>query len=294
MDQELVYELTARNCDGEVLDVDVKSLFHFRLLDYPEDYTPKLKVRTKDQPVGTIGIVFIADKPSTYVLKIEYGEEDIQGSPFAIVVTDKVESQSVKGMLSFDLPVICHYAGCFNQHTREFMVKPNVMGNTVYCFDLKKNPTRTFDLPVAAWSLCTDSDGNIYCGDNKKNFFKFTGNLKQIWTTQVEEKFANGVFCDGTHLYALIHKGPILRLDMHDGSIIEKITPTTPFKNAFNLVFHKNFFMIGDMKEMLIYDTKGNLIRPISGFESCAFAILDDNTLYFCNNKSTKWNVLEL
>jgi hypothetical protein len=292
VNEDLVFELTARNSDGEIVDVDVKSLFKFRLLDYPEDCSPKIKVKTRDQPIGTIGIIFSADKPATYVVLIEYEEQDITGSPFSIVIGERQYS-SVTSEPSFELPVICHYAGGFNPKTQEFMIKPNVMSNTVYCFDLKKNPTRTFDLPIVAWSLCADTDGNIYCGDNKKNFYKFDSKFNQIWSTQVDDKYALGVYIDNTHVYGLLHKGPIFKMDIETGKVLEKIEPSVAFTHAFNFVIHKNFLIVGDKKDLMLYSTQGMFISQINGFDNCAFAVLEGQ-LYICVNKSTKWIRLDL
>jgi len=294
----MAMKITVMDYDGNIVTKNLsKSTFNFSLAKGSvEEVTPDIRVQVKGEE-GIILVAFKADKPGTYILNVTMAGQHIQNSPAKITVEDEVVQTNPDGE-NFELPIICHYASCFNPKTNEFFIKSNAMSPTISCISTKnlKVIKREFDLPVIAWTLACDDDGSIYCGDNKKNFHKFNGDeLKLLWSSGYEDKkFALGITCDAKHVYALFHKGPVVKMNKASGNVIYTIDVSKPFVFAFNICFYKDFLVVGDKKEILVFDKDGILEKTfdeIDCWDSPSFLVFKDK-LFVCNNKESKWTTL--
>lgn len=285
--KELSFMLTANNCKNEKKEIKENS-FGFQLLDGPENYMPNMKVNTKDMPFGSIQVTFQAEQPGDYQLGISVNDVDIQGSPFKISIENLIEERK-----EFELSEICHYVACFNPIKKEILIKTNAISNSVLCFDQEFHHTHNFDLKLPAWSLFIDSKGNYYFGDNKKSFFKTDSNMNVLWTYTSESKFALGICTDEEFVYAIYHKGPMIKLDIETGKLLETIQLSTNLTFAFNIICYKDLLYVGDKKDILVFDKKGKVQKTLNGHENVAFITME-NHLYVCDNKQKKWEKLEI
>jgi len=284
--EELSFEIIPKNNMSETINVDIKTQFKARLV---ED-GPRIRMIQN-------GFTFASEQSGTFVVKVIYSKTDqeIAGSPFSIKMNDDTKQERVlKDLIIQDeyvLPTLHHFLAGFNPHTQEFYLKQNVMSNTIDCYDSEMKHTRSFEFPINAWTICFDSEGNIYCGDNKNSFYKFDSNLKKVWSTNVPDKCALGVCTDGEFIYGTLHKGPIFKLDKDTGDIIDKIQLSVTYSNVFNIGFYKDCLFAGDKKDILIYDKFGFHIKTINEWEHTNFIVLGDN-IYGCQNKTNKWTKL--
>lgn len=289
--EELSFEIIPKNTYDETINVDVKSQFKVRLTETKED-GPRVRI-------SQTGFTFFSEQPGTFGVKVIYAKNDheVHGSPFTIKVNDdsrqEKTSNELKDSDEYSLPNIHHLVAGFNPHTHEFYLKPNVMSNIIEVYGMDLKLKRSFEFPISAWSLCFDSEGNMYCGDNKTTFYKFDSNAKKVWSVNVPEKCALGVTYDQSEqvIYATLHKGPIFKIDANNGDIIDKLQLSVPYSTVFNIGFYKDCIFCGDKKDILIYDKYGFYMQTISGWEHANFFVIG-YAIYAAQNKTGKWTKL--
>jgi hypothetical protein len=279
--EELTFEILPKNSLGETISADIKSEFKVSLVESSND------VRAKIVNVGFVAYSEIPIEFTVRVIAIK-ADEEINGSPFAIKYNDDPKIEKVEKELvvsdSYELPEMCHFLGCFSEFSHEIMIKPNVMSGTIKCYDLHMKLTRSIEIPISAYTICADKQGSLYFGDKRTSFYKFDANLKKVWATSVKENGALGVCTDGEFVYGLLSKGPLFKMYMDSGDIAEKMQLNVPLTDAYNIAYFKDCFIIGDKKDIVIFDKYGFHIRTYPGYEHAAFMVIGDS-IYAVQNR---------
>ncbi len=157
------------------------------------------------------------------------------------------------------------YGSVYMRYFKEYWVKQSWSSSTIHRYNDAGRLVGTRNTVSRSIALGTDSDGNLYVGDNSRTFYKFDRNGNQLWArTYNDGSQARGITCDDKYVYGLFNYGPILKLDKNTGAKLGTINPSLRFSNAFGMLYFNNMLIVSDSDhELLVYDMNGQHLRTI-------------------------------
>ncbi len=207
---------------------------------------------------------------SSFIHQVDLGDvQDVEkDGPSEKNPKNETRAEDFQYLGTLNLGGTTQYGSVYNRYYSEYWVKQSWSSTTITRYNDAGNYVGTRNVVGSSIALGTDSDGNLYVGDNSKTFYKFDRNGNQVWArTYNDGSQARGITCDDHHVYALFNYGPILKLDKNTGAKIGTITPSRQFSNAFSMVYYDHKLIVSDnhgSPTIHVYDMNGQYLRGIS------------------------------
>jgi len=194
------------------------------------------------------------------------------------------------------LGVKCDYCACYNPVSKEIWVKQNFRNPTITKFSASRlTQTGTLDINFGTViGMCVDPDGNIYVGNNDKNWAKFSPDGKtKIWEMSYNQKAqARGIFYSPNEkkLYAALNNGPLLTIAPETGQVLSEIQSDFSSISVFSIVVVGDELVLSSAAGTRRYTKQGQFIKKVNDFKYSGI-IFTGEQLWIQNNRTTQWTV---
>eukprot|EP01080_Neovahlkampfia_damariscottae_P002886 gene2886-4729_t len=292
IEEELKFTLILKDKIGKLISLhEYEHNIRIFIETKPKNLTkePILIMKKKgDDTFNGLSISFQSFCTGIYTLRILCGNQDVKDSPYKIEIFDELPA-------TMDLKIKLNDSlnSSFNFLKQNFWFKDDE--NRFLIIDFKGEILQDFDLSeklkneIKFNSFSFDKDGNIYCADGHKHFFKFDPNWElKFRIYPAEGNFSSSILFDGEFILAIYKRGPLLILDKDQGTTIE-IIKIENLENVTDFVLLGGKIFILDSGIIKCFTKKGYFLYQIDDFINVKSITVVNYLLYACQNNSSKW-----
>eukprot|EP01080_Neovahlkampfia_damariscottae_P008409 gene8409-234_t len=282
--------LLLKNSEGNPITLEPQYQLKAKVISGPEGYVAFVGFNKSSKP-GRIHFIFEADLVGDYKVKIHWNDIEFEGSPFEVCVRPNLGQP-------IDLLIQPTQAIHFYVKTEEFCMASK---KSVTTYDVTGKKLRSYNLPVKASFISSDSLGHYFISDGDKTFYKFDSEFNEIkqWKPPLnkgEYVCAVSASQDDEYFFGMTSSGKVLKFFRDDSKGFYKtcfqlmdFSPDT----VGNMLVYDDLFIISD-KTVKVYDRKGVMRQQFTEFtEGAVFSVVYDQ-VYACGTDSKIWSTLYL
>eukprot|EP01080_Neovahlkampfia_damariscottae_P012121 gene12121-5612_t len=293
-DKKTGFLVYLNNSEGNPITLEDRYELSAKIVsETPEGFVSFLEFRKSSKP-GRIHFTFLADLPGDYKVKISWKGHEFKGSPYDFCVRPNFGQP-------IDLQILPTQAAHFYVKNEEFCFANK---KSVTTYDITGKKKNTYNLPIKAAYIASDSSGNYYVSDGEKKWYKYDSDFNELkqWEYPFLLKGETVVAISASqvdsdeYFYGMTSAGKILKcLNDETKGLYKTCFQIPDYSPEFvgNFIVFDDLFIVSD-KTIKVYDSKGVLRQQMTEFtEGAVFAVVYDQ-LYACGMNSKVWSTLFL